>query len=243
MPGSIALVGSGEYLPAMAALEKSLIDDALALGKKPTYIQIPTAAGRESEDRLDYWRELGKAQADKLGVEQIYLPIYDREGALNQEFAEQINDCALIYLSGGDPHHLAHCLRDTPVWHSIVSNWNAGSSLAGCSAGAMVLSAHVPNFRMLKREPTPGLSLLPEIRVIPHFNKFFKWIPDSAATVLLHAPDDQIVLGIDELTALVKRPTQSTWKVHGQAKVHLLKGMPIQAYVDGEEIEFTADKV
>jgi hypothetical protein len=36
MPGSIALVGSGEYLPAMADLEKSLIDDALALGKKPT---------------------------------------------------------------------------------------------------------------------------------------------------------------------------------------------------------------
>ena len=32
MPGSIALVGSGEYLPAMAGLEKSLIDDALALG-------------------------------------------------------------------------------------------------------------------------------------------------------------------------------------------------------------------
>ena len=151
MPGSIALVGSGEYLPAMAGLEKSLIDDALALGKKPTYIQIPTAAGRESQDRLDYWRALGKAQADKLGVEQIFLPIYNREGALNPVLADLINDSALIYLSGGDPHHLAESLRDTPVWQSIVKNWKAGSSLAGCSAGAMVLSAHVPNFRMLKR--------------------------------------------------------------------------------------------
>ena len=66
MPGTIALVGSGEYLPAMAGLEKSLIDDALALGKIPTYIQIPTAAGRESQDRLDYWRALGKVQAEKL---------------------------------------------------------------------------------------------------------------------------------------------------------------------------------
>jgi len=110
--------------------------------------------------------------------------------------------------------------------------------LAGCSAGAMVLSAHVPNFRMLKREPTPGLSLLPDIRVIPHYNKFFKWIPDSAATVLLHAPDDQIVLGIDELTALVKRPSQSTWQVHGEAKVHVLKGLPTHAYSHDDEIEF-----
>jgi cyanophycinase-like exopeptidase len=116
MPGSIALVGSGEYLPAMADLEKSLIDDALTLGKKPTYIQIPTAAGRESQDRLDYWRALGKAQADKLGIEQIFLPIYNREGALNPVLADLINDSALIYLSGGDPHHLAESLRDTPVW-------------------------------------------------------------------------------------------------------------------------------
>ena len=101
----------------------------------------------------------------------------------------------------------------------------------------MVLSAHVPNFRMLKREPTPGLSLLSDIRVIPHFNKFFKWIPDSAATVLLHAPDDQIVVGIDELTALVKRPIDSQWQVHGEAKVHLLKGLPTRAYSDGEKID------
>ena len=107
----------------------------------------------------------------------------------------------------------------------------------------MVLSAHVPNFRMLKREPTPGLSLLSDIRVIPHFNKFFKWIPDRAATVLLHAPDDQIVLGIDELTALVQRPTQSSWKVHGEAKVHVLKGSPTHAYSDGEEIRFPADNI
>ena len=69
MSGSIALVGSGEYLPAMVELEKTLIDDAIACGKKPTFVQIPTAAGQESDDRLDYWRALGKAQAERLGVE------------------------------------------------------------------------------------------------------------------------------------------------------------------------------
>jgi peptidase E len=63
----------------------------------------------------------------------------------------------------------------------MLENWQSGASLAGCSAGAMVLSAQIPNFRMLKRSPSKGLNLLPEIRVIPHFNKFFKWIPESAA--------------------------------------------------------------
>ena len=61
MNGSLALIGSGEYLPAMAAFEKTLLDDAIALGKAPTYIQIPTAAGKESADRLDYWKQLGAA--------------------------------------------------------------------------------------------------------------------------------------------------------------------------------------
>ena len=45
--GSLALVGSGEYLPQMAEFEKGLIDDGLANGKKPIYVQIPTAAAKK----------------------------------------------------------------------------------------------------------------------------------------------------------------------------------------------------
>ena len=52
MNGSLALVGSGEYLPAMTAFEKSLLDDGIKNGKAAKYIQIPTAAGRESDESL-----------------------------------------------------------------------------------------------------------------------------------------------------------------------------------------------
>ena len=239
MYGSLALVGSGEYLPAMAALEKSLIDDAVANGKTPTYIQIPTAAGRESAEKLDYWKELGQAQAQRLGVNSIFLPIYTREDAFQQEHIDAIHNSALMYLSGGDPHHLAATLIDTPVWSAIVSNWQSGASLAGCSAGAMVLSSHIPNFRILKSSPTVGLNLLPEIRVIPHFNKFFKWIPESAAKLLLHVPDDSILIGVDELTAIVKRSGNEYWVVYGEAKVHVLKGLPDQQLFNGEQIHLS----
>jgi cyanophycinase len=238
MNGSIALVGSGEYLPAMASLEKSLIDDGIKNGKRPIYIQIPTAAGQESDDRLEYWKQLGKNQADRVGVESIFLPIYTREDANNPEYVKLINDSALIYMSGGDPHYLAETLMDTPLWDAIQENWRNGTSLAGCSAGAMVLSAHIPNFRLLKKSPTAGLNLLPNIRVIPHFNKFFRWIPESAAKVLLHVPDDSILIGVDELTAIVKRSGDDHWVVVGEAKVHVLKGMPDQQLADGEIITF-----
>jgi cyanophycinase-like exopeptidase len=238
MNGSLALIGSGEYLPAMAQFEKSLIDDGIKNGKRPIYIQIPTAAGKESTDRLEYWKQLGKTQADRLGVDSIFLPIFTRDDANNPEYATLIHNSALIYMSGGDPHYLAETLMETPLWSAIEQNWRTGTSLAGCSAGAMVLSAHIPNFRMLKKSPTAGLNLLPEIRVIPHFNKFFKWIPESAAKVLLHVPDDSILIGVDEMTAIVKRSGDEHWVVVGDAKVHVLKGMPDQQLVDGEIISF-----
>ncbi len=237
MNGSLALVGSGEYLPAMAEFEKSLVQDGVKNGKEARYLQIPTAASRESADRLSYWKELGLRQAQDIGVQETYLPIYTREDAFNQKYVDQVANSALMYMSGGDPHHLAEVLIDTPLWSAIIENWKTGASLAGCSAGAMVLSAHIPNFRLLKKTPTAGLNLLPEVRVIPHFNKFFKWIPESAAKVLLHVPDNSILIGVDELTAIVKRSGENDWLVVGQAKVHVLKGLPDQQLHDGERIK------
>lgn len=237
MNGSLALVGSGEYLPAMTVFEKSLVEDGVKNGKEARYVQIPTAAGRESSDRLEYWKELGLRQAKAIGVEATYLPVFTHEDAFNPQYVDAVVNSALMYMSGGDPHHLAEVLIDTPLWSAIVENWKTGASLAGCSAGAMVLSAQIPNFRLLKKTATAGLNLLPHIRVIPHFNKFFKWIPESAAKVLLHVPDNSILVGVDELTAIVKRSGESEWVVVGDAKVHVLKGLPDQQLRQGERIK------
>ena len=238
MNGSLALVGSGEYLPAMAEFEKSLISDGVSNGMNPIYIQIPTAAGQESQNRLNYWQQLGKTQADLIGATQLFLPIYTREDANNLEYAKQIKSASLIYISGGDPNYLAECLINTPVWSAILANWQQGGSLAGCSAGAMVLSSQIPHFRLSRNQPTPGLNLIPNIRVIPHFNKFFKWIPEGAAKILLNLEGDVILIGIDELTAVVKRSGKDEWQVYGQAKLHTLKGLPEKELTHGEVIKF-----
>ena len=238
MNGSLALVGSGEYLPAMAEFEKSLLEDGIKNGKENIYIQIPTAAAQESTSRLEYWKDLGQKQAQAIGAKPLFLPIYTREDAQNMSYVNQISNGALIYMSGGDPHYLAKTLIDTPIWQAIVKNWQSGASLAGCSAGAMVLSSQIPNFRLSRAQPTVGLNLIPNIRVIPHFNKFFKWIPESAAKLLMHVPDDSVLIGIDELTAIVKRGGSDFWQVYGQAKLHTLKGLPEQQFSDGQEIRF-----
>jgi peptidase E len=232
MKGALALAGSGEYLPVMQKLEQSLLTNAIERGKNNTYIQIPTAAGQESSDRLSFWKTLGAAQAERLNTQQIFLPIFTREHAMNESFAQQIQGAGLIYLSGGDPGYLATTLIETPVWLAIETAWKSGSSLAGCSAGAMAMGKHVPNFFRPKEDGTDGFGLIGEIRTIPHYNKFFGWIPDAAARKLLTAPTGTSVIGIDESTALVTGLSSDqdvsfenkSWRVHGEGHVHLLRG-------------------
>ena len=240
--GALALVGSGEYLPVMQDLEGALLRKGIERGKKNRYVQLPLAAGRESETRLEYWRTLGKEQADRIGAEQIFLPVFSREDAMKKEFAEMVEDAGLIYLSGGDPHYLAASLINTPVWEAMERNWRSGTSLAGCSAGAMAMAGDIPNFRKMKEEGSPGLNILPRVRTIPHYNKFFGWIPDAAASVMLRAPGGVWVIGVDEGTAAVSgldpetNYVDSTFAVHGIASVHVLKGGPTHKYVQGETL-------
>ena len=233
--GSLALVGSGEFLPEMSDLESLLIQDGVRNGKVPRFIQIPTAAGQESADRIKYWKELGRAQGERLGIEVEFLEILNRQDAQDKELATLIADSALIYLSGGDPHHLADSLAGTPVFDAIYQGWASGSSLAGCSAGAMALSTHIPNFRFSKKSPTPGFNFLPKVRVIPHFDRFFRWVPESAAKVLMSSPDNTILIGIDELTALVKRSEDDFFTVEGGALVHILSGANPERLKPGEK--------
>jgi hypothetical protein len=47
-----------------------------------------------------------------------------------------------------------------------------------------------------------------------------------------------ILIGIDELTAIVKRAGQDEWQVYGQAKLHTLKGLPEQQLTHGQVIKF-----
>ena len=88
--GAIALVGSGEYLPQMQELESLLLHLAISAGKNNSYVQIPTGAGKEGADRLEYWKKRGEDQALRIGAECIYLPILNREDAFNVEYIELI---------------------------------------------------------------------------------------------------------------------------------------------------------
>ena len=214
-PGLLALVGSGEYLPQMADIEAMLLK-----GRPPRYVQLATAAVPDGPDVVDRWHRLGTAQAKRLGVEVTIVPVNDRHDADDAALAEMINGAGLIYLSGGNPGYLADTLRDTLVWSAIVETWRGGAALAGCSAGAMAMTSWVPSLRHPRKGGTPGLGLLPHLRVIPHFDAFAARVPDLITRFLVPHDPSTTVIGVDEDTALVGGPTQ--WTVMGRQSAWLL---------------------
>jgi hypothetical protein len=195
--GPIALVGSGEYLPVLEFLERALI-----VGRPPRYVQLATAAAPEGPASLARWHSLGADAARRLGVEQVVVPVGDRDDADDPVNADLVRGAGLIYLSGGNPRHLTESLRGTRVWAAIVDAWRNGAALAGCSAGAMALSAGFPGFRRPWRS-SDGLGLVPVLRVIPHFDRFGGRLPDVVLRGLGSAAGAAPLIGIDEETALV----------------------------------------
>jgi cyanophycinase-like exopeptidase len=228
--GAIALVGSGEYLPAMATLEQDLIDDAVRRGKPRHFMQLATAAGQEGERSLTYWRELGAAQGERIGVATTFLPVFTREHANDPLLAARVAEAGLLYLSGGSPGHLAETLVGSLVGDAIMAHVRSGGALAGCSAGAMVLGTTVPTFRFGARAPVAGFDLLPGLQVIPHFNRLFELAIKGAPDATRH------LLGIENLTALVRWSAATEWRVVGHGAVHLLRGGPRRQLVAGESL-------
>ena len=218
--GVLALVGSGEYLPVMQEFETGLLHSAFARGKSNSFVQIPTGSSEEGEDRRLFWQRRGREQSDRIGSECIYLPIHVREDAFNPDNVAAVKDAGLIYFSGGNPHHIADVFKGTPLWDAIVEEWESGSSLAGCSAGAMAFGGTIMGIR--KSSHSEGLNLLPDIEVIPHYDKMLGWLPDRVASFIARAGADTTLIGVDENTALYH---DGGWKVSGTGKVHLLRGM------------------
>jgi cyanophycinase len=231
--GALALVGSGEYLIQMQEIETDLLHRGISRGKSNTYIQIPTGAGQEGADRIEFWKERGAAQAKRIGAECRFLPILRREDAFNPQYIEEVTNAGLIYFSGGDPGYITEVFEGTPLWEKVKSEFFSGSSLAGCSAGAMAFGSKIVGIR--KSHVQSGLGLTPEIEVIPHYDKFLGWVPDRIASIALRSDKGTYLLGIDEDTALV---LTDTWRVQGRSKVHVLKGLEDSphTFVSGEEI-------
>jgi cyanophycinase-like exopeptidase len=214
--GPLALVGSGEFTPAMENIDRELLE-----GRPGRVVFLPTAAAPEGAERLQYWVDLGNSHYRRLGVEAVPLMVRQREDAEDEALAAEVAGAGLVYLSGGDPAFLADTLRDTAVGAAIKSAWERGAAVAGCSAGAMALTEYAPRMRDRASPPVAGLGFVTGVVVLPHFDRMEQWLPGATDLAQASAPPGYAVVGIDEETAVVGGPNE--WRVAGRQSAWLLR--------------------
>ena len=221
MPGAVALVGSGEFLPAMTEFDAGLL---VATGRaRPRVAILPTASWPDGEAAFARWASMGVAHFSALGAEVEPVPVRDRHDADDGAHVQAIGEADLIYLSGGKPGHLSTTLDGSRVGRALSEAHERGAVIAGCSAGAMALADRHFDFRR-RRLVWPvrwrdGLGLVPRASVIPHYDA---WPEPLCALIALQAPRGSVLLGIDEDTAIVGR--DGAWQVHGRARVTVWRG-------------------
>ena len=235
MSGPVALVGAGEFLPAMLEFDAGLL---AATGRaKPRVAILPTASYPDGEEVFTRWAAMGVSHFGQLGAEVEPVLVRDRAGADDAAAAQAIGEADLIYLSGGKPAYLLDALGGSPVGEAMAFAHERGAILAGCSAGAMVLAGHAFDFRV-RLVPWPlrwraGLGYVPGASVVPHYDA---WPEPLTALIALQAPRGSLVLGIDEETALLGR--DGAWQVHGRSRVTVWHGRHRERYRAGEIVRF-----
>ena len=125
MPGPVALVGSGEFLPAMADFDAGLlaVDRPLQAPRRDPADGV--LAGRRPRSSTAGPRR-APPTSPALGAEVEPVLVRDRVDADDAVHAQAIGEADLIYLSGGKPDYLSSTLCGTAVGRALRGGPRAG---------------------------------------------------------------------------------------------------------------------
>lgn len=201
----------------------------LSGGKRAHIAVIPTASadpGKTARGYTRLFRKLGVQNAASLEIEQ-------REDANSEETLELLRWATGIFITGGDQERLVSLLVGTRAMEGIRQCNMEGTVVAGTSAGASILSAHmlvpgeIPGVESNNGSPrrgatemVSGLGLLQDIIIDQHFSqrgRIGRLLDAFAANPGL------LGLGIDEDTAAICDAT-SCLTVIGSGAVTIIDG-------------------
>ena len=136
------LLGSGEFEPWSADVDRRLLADATGDGR---VLILPTASAKEGDTIFDGWGSMGLEHFDSLGIPAEVVPLKTREDAGRPEFVAKVTEASVVYFSGGNPAYLAATLAGTPFWAEVLRAQERGLAYIGCSAGVACLGDNAPD--------------------------------------------------------------------------------------------------
>jgi cyanophycinase len=167
----IGLVGSGEFTPAMADIDREIL---ATLPAHPRVVILPTAAAGENPEE---WAYRGVEHFTRLGARSVGLMVLNWSHAEDPSNVAEVESADLVYLSGGKPARLLAALEGSPLWRGVLGARRRGGWIVGASAGAMVLGDWTLVHRPGAGDGTPtewtiGLGILQGIAVVPHYDRW-----------------------------------------------------------------------
>ena len=232
MAGTLALVGAGEFLETMSDIDRALLDRA---GGKAVAI-VPTASAPDGRAVFDRWLRMGVDHFNGLGATATAVPAFDRSGCDDEANAASVQHANLVYFSGGKPDFLFDTLNGTRLWAAVEQVLDRGGVAAGCSAGAMIMGGHVPDFNTRFGVPSvtrwrAAFGFIPNAVIVPHYNEF----PELMVNLMFgRRPAGSFLIGVDAHTALIG--LNGTWQVGGTGRVSVRHGREVKRYTAGQVV-------
>jgi len=196
---------------------------ALAGGREARIAVISTASsmGPEAGERYrSIFTELGAAAV-------IPLHAVTRTQANDEHIARQVREASGVFMTGGNQLRLSSMIGGTRLADAIMTRFQAGSVVAGTSAGASAVSSHMIAFGASGATPkhrmaqiAAGLGLLPGVIVDQHFQQRNRL---GRLLSLIAQNPSLLGLGVDEDTAGVVGP-DSVMEVIGRGSVTVVDG-------------------
>jgi len=196
---------------------------ALAGGRDAKIAVISTASSMGPEAGQRY-----RSIFTELGAERV-MPLHavTRTQANDEHIARQVRDATGVFLTGGNQLRLSSMIGGTRLADAIMTRFQAGSVVAGTSAGASAVSSHMIAFGASGATPkhrmaqiAAGLGLLPGVIVDQHFQQRNRL---GRLLSLIAQNPSLLGLGVDEDTAGVVGP-DSVMEVIGRGSVTVVDG-------------------
>ena len=210
----IGIFGGNEFQETCLDTDREFCN--LSSVTKSNVLILPTAATNENPELA---ARNGINHFKKIGVEASALNLTNKNQSNDRCFLHPINKFSIIYLTGGNPRYLNTILQNSQALSEIKKALTLGSVLLGSSAGAMVMGKYI-----LLDKLVPGLNLIPDTIIVPHFENN----NDVNNLVNISRNHNVDILGLDTQAACIT--VNNNWVTLGHKKITLINKSDVKKY-------------
>jgi len=209
MPGTLTLIGSGEFLPGLVAVQRGLLARLAPLARHAVFLDTPAGFQANADELSQTAREFFHKELD-VNLNIASLRHSNIPAGEIQTAKDQLAAANYIVAGPGSPTYAIRHWRATGLDEILKQRLAAGAHLVFASSAAIALSRHaLPVYEIYKVGDDPywlaGLDLLNfEVAFVPHWNnrepRCFVGL-DRFNQLAAQVPE-ALIIGVDENTAI-----------------------------------------